>query len=309
MNLAPSEKAPLHHFRHLVPPTNIDFMAMGMPALQISAVLNLGLDFTGGTLLEVRYSASVEIPAVRGALAQAGFGDAEAQYFGNSQEVQIRIPPREDRTTADLSTQVLAALQSVGPDAELRRVEFVGPKVGDELFEEGGLAMIYALFGILIYVGLRFEWRMALGTIVATLHDTILVLGVFALFRLTFDLTVLAAVLAVIGYSVNDSVVVLDRIRENLRKFRKATIREAINLSVNQTLSRTLMTSLTTQLAVLALLIFGGDILRNFAIALTVGIVVGSYSSVFIASAAAERLGLRREDLLPPPKEEADDAP
>lgn len=309
--------------RQLIKDTNIDFMRVGRPALMVSGGLvlaallifllrgmNWGLDFTGGTMVEVGYPQPVEIPTVREMLAEAGFDNAQTQHFGTSSEVLIRIPPRDELNSAELSTQVLTALRSVDPDVEMRRVEFVGPQVGDELVEQGGLAMLYALIGILIYVTLRFEWRLAVGTILALTHDALITIGLFSLFWIEFDLTVLAAVLAVIGYSVNDSVVVLDRIRENFRRMRKGSTIDIVNASVNQTLTRTLVTSGTTLLAVLVLLIFGGPVIRNFALALLIGIGIGTYSSIYVATASALALGLKRDDLLvKQPDKEAEERP
>ncbi|MBS1248269.1 MAG: preprotein translocase subunit SecF [Proteobacteria bacterium] len=273
--------------------------------------MNLGLDFTGGTLIEVQYPEPVEIPKVRETLTQAGFGDAQTQHFGTSREVLIRIPPREQTNAAALSNEVLHALQGAegGAGATLARAEFVGPQVGDELVEQGGLAMLGALAGILVYVMFRFEWRLAVGTIAATVHDVIFTIGWFSLFQIEFDLTVLAAVLAVIGYSVNDTVVVLDRIRENFRKRRKGSVQEIMNLSINETLARTLMTSVSALLSVIVLYFLGGVVMRGFSIAMIVGILVGTYSSIYIASSTALYLGISREDLLPRAKETADDQP
>lgn len=308
--------------RSIIKDTEYDFLGKGRQALIGSAIacvigvlslmvlgLNLGLDFTGGTLIEVGYPDSVAIPALREALGEAGFGDAVAQHFGTSSDVLIRVAPREGMNSATISSEILRVLESQQAGVEMRRVEFVGPQVGDELMEDGGLAMLYALIGIMLYVTLRFEWRLALGTIAATIHDVIITLGIFALLRIEFDLTVLAAVLAVIGYSVNDSVVVLDRIRENFRRIRRGDTLQIINVSINQTLSRTLMTSLTTLLAVLMLFLFGGPAIQNFALALIIGVLVGTYSSVYIASATALALGVSREDLLPKAKEEVDERP
>ena len=310
--------------RSMVRETHIDFMSKGRPALLMSLVvlivcilsllfqgLNLGLDFTGGTLIEVGYPAPVEIPKVRETLEKAGFGDAQVQHFGASSDILIRIAPREGLNSADINNRVLNILKEAegGSGAQTRRVEFVGPQVGAELVENGGLAMLFALIGILLYIALRFEWRMALGAIAATVHDAVFTIGVFSLFRFEFDLTVLAAVLAVIGYSVNDTVVVLDRIRENFRKMRKESVRQVMNAAINQTLSRTIMTSMTTFLAVLVLFCFGGTTTRGFALAMIVGIVVGTYSSIYIASAGALELGLRREDLLPKIRTEVDNRP
>ena len=304
--------------------TNIDFLrwrklAMGWSvAVLLIAIgsllvrgMNLGLDFTGGTVIEVQYPQPMEIPKVRETLAKAGFGDTQTQHFGTARDVLIRIPPREQHNAATLSNDVLHALQGAegGAGATLARAEFVGPQVGQELVEQGGLAALGALLGILVYVMFRFEWRLAIGTIAATIHDVIFTVGWFSLFQLEFDLTVLAAVLAVIGYSVNDTVVVLDRIRENFRKRRKGSSQEIMNLSINETLSRTIMTSFVTLLSVIVLYFFGGAVMHGFSVAMIVGIVVGTYSSIYIASATALYLGVSREDLLPRAKETADDRP
>jgi preprotein translocase subunit SecF len=304
--------------------TNIDFLRWRKLAMAWSIIvlliavgsllvrgMNLGLDFTGGTVIEVQYPEPVEIPKVRETLAKAGFGDAQTQHFGTSRDVLIRIPPREQANAAALSNDVLHALQADegGAGATLARAEFVGPQVGQELVEQGGLAALGALAGILIYVMFRFEWRLAVGTIAATVHDVIFTVGWFSLFQLEFDLTVLAAVLAVIGYSVNDTVVVLDRIRENFRKRRKGSTMDIMNLSINETLSRTIMTSFVTLLSVIVLYFLGGTVMHGFSIAMIVGIVVGTYSSIYIASATALYLGISREDLLPRAKETADDRP
>ena len=304
--------------------TNVDFMGRRRLALVFSVVLlvlavaslvmrglSFGIDFTGGTLLEVSYPEAVELATVRSTLENAGFGDAQAQHYGSARDVLIRIAPRADESSAKLSTEVLNALRQVDAGVEMRRVEFVGPQVGEELTEKGGLAMLYALIGILIYVSLRFEYRFALGAVVALVHDVIITLGFFSLFQFEFDLTVLAALLAVIGYSLNDTIVVFDRIRENFRKLRKGTPPEVINVSINQTLSRTIMTSLTTLLVLVALFVFGGEIIHAFALALIVGIVIGTYSSIYVASTVALALGVSKQDLLPVQKEtrEADTNP
>lgn len=310
--------------RTLIRETHIDFLSKGRLALIGSGLvllvclaailirgLNLGLDFTGGTVIEVGYPNPIPIPTVREALSEAGFDDAQAQHFGTASDVLIRLAPREGANSAAISSQVLNALRAAegGSQAEMRRVEFVGPQVGRELIEDGGLAMLYALIGILIYVTFRFEWRFAVGTIAATVHDVVFTIGIFSIFQIEFDLTVLAAVLAVIGYSVNDTVVVLDRIRENFRKIRKGTSQEVINTSINQTLARTVTTSFTTLIAVFTLYLFGGPMIQNFALALIVGIFVGTYSSIYIASSSALMLGVSREDLLPKAKEAADERP
>ncbi|MEW8024044.1 MAG: protein translocase subunit SecF [Candidatus Thiodiazotropha sp.] len=266
--------------------------------------LNLGIDFTGGTLVEVGYPQAVELPVVREALAKDGFGDAVIQHFGTSKDVLVRLAPREDIESAVLSDRAFTAMQSIAPNVDLRRVEFVGPQVGDELTEDGGLAMLYALIGILIYVGLRFEYRFAVGSVIALVHDVLITIGFFALFQVEFDLPVLAAVLAVIGYSLNDTIVVFDRIRENFRKIRKGEAVSIINTSVNQTLSRTLITSGTTLLVLAALFLFGGEIIHGFALALIVGVVIGTYSSIYVASSSVLFMGVSRVDLMPVQKED-----
>ncbi|MFO1372445.1 MAG: protein translocase subunit SecF [Candidatus Competibacteraceae bacterium] len=304
--------------------TNINFLRWGKLAIggSIGVLLicigslllqgmNLGLDFTGGTVIEAQYSNPADLAQVRETLAKAGFSDAQAQHFGTSKAVLIRIAPRAQANAATLSNQVLTALQSAegGASVTLTRAEFVGPQVGRELVEQGGLAALCALLGILVYVIFRFEWRLAVGTIAATVHDTVFTIGWFSVFHLEFDLTVLAAVLAVIGYSVNDTVVVLDRIRENFRKRRKGSTLEIMNLSINETLSRTIMTSLVTLLSVIVMYFFGGAVMRGFSVAMIVGILVGTYSSIYIASASAMYLGVNREDLLPRAKETVDSQP
>ncbi|WP_090207229.1 protein translocase subunit SecF [Ectothiorhodospira magna] len=299
---------------------NIDFLGQRRIALVVSLVLivgsllllgfrglNFGIDFTGGTLIEVGYPEAVELEEVRNQLEVGGFGRATVQYFGTSRDVLIRLAPREGENTAELSEQVLEVLRSGGPaGVELRRVEFVGPQVGEELREQGGLAMIYALFGILIYVALRFEWRFSVGAVAALVHDVIITLGIFSLFWLEFDLSVLAAVLAVIGYSLNDTIVVYDRIRENFRKLRKQTAERVMNISVNETLARTIITGVTTLLVLLALYLLGGAVIQNFALALIIGIVVGTYSSIYVAAAVALVMGVDRSVMLPVKKEGAE---
>ncbi len=273
---------------------------------------NLGIDFTGGLLLEVGYEQPADLGDVRSALTTGGFPGAMVQHFGTDKDVLIRLPPQGKGSSAEVSTKALSALEGKAKGAvQIRRVEFVGPQVGDELTEQGGLAALYTLIGILIYLAVRFEYRLAVGAVIATIHDVVITVGVFSLFHIEFDLSVLAAVLAVMGYSVNDTVVVFDRIRENFRKMRKGTPVEIVNAAMNQTLSRTIMTSATTSLVVVALLIFGGEIIHGFALALIIGIIVGTYSSIYVASAAALALGISREDLMPVKKEgaEADSAP
>ena len=294
----------------------IDFMGKRKYAVVLSAILiigsfallftkglSFGIDFTGGTLIEVAYPETAGLGGIRDVLEEVGFGDAQVQHFGTSRDVLIRIAPRADRASAELSEEVLAALRSADAAVEMRRVEFVGPQVGEELTEQGGLAVLYALIGILIYVALRFEYRFAVGAVAALVHDVIITLGVFSLVQVEFDLTVLAAILAVIGYSLNDTIVVFDRIRENFRKMRKGTPQQVMNTSINQTLSRTIMTSLTTLLVLFSLFFLGGEIIHSFALALIVGVFVGTYSSIFVAGASALALGVSKADLMPVEKE------
>jgi len=381
--------------------TRIDFLGRRKLALAVSTLLlvaglssllgrglNFGIDFSGGTLVEVGYGESVEIESVRGALREGGFSDAVVQHFGTARDVLVRLPAGsaaaaavdgdaaggdaagsaarlserlinvlrapfgeqlsgeespgglqqcvsvrgdaliDDSTVADStvadstgeSTVAEATDEStVAPETvpattvadcrvQMRRVEFVGPQVGDELANQGGLAMLYALIGVLVYVTFRFEWRFAVGSVIALAHDVLVTVGIFSLFQFEFSLPVLAAVLAVIGYSLNDTIVVYDRIRENFRKMRKHGAVDIINISINQTLPRTVLTSLTTLFVVLTLLIFGGEVIRGFAIALFIGVVVGTYSSVFVASPVVLALGITREDMLPV-KKEGEDAP
>jgi preprotein translocase subunit SecF len=305
--------------------THIDFMGKRQLMAMLLAVLIatslgaiifrglvLGLDFTGGTLIEVSYTVPVELTDIRAQLSQGGFADAVVQHFGSPRDVMVRLAPRGDEDNAQLSNRVLAVLQeSSSEPVEMRRVEHVGAQIGEELTEQGGLAMLFALIGILIYVALRFEWRFALGAVLATVHDTVFTLGFFALFGIEFDLTVLAALLAVIGYSLNDTIVVFDRIRENFRRMRTGTVVDVMNVSINQTLSRTIMTSGTTLLVVLSLFIFGGQVIHGFALALIVGIVIGTVSSIYVASPLALWLGISRATMAvrKKPEEEADISP
>jgi preprotein translocase subunit SecF len=303
---------------------NIDFMGKRKLAMMLSITLivialgslitrnlNFGIDFTGGTLVEVGFPQAVELSSVRDKLNDADFTDAVVQHFGTSQDVLIRLAPRDDLEGAEISDKAFDALQTLDAGVERRRVEFVGPQVGDELTEDGGLAMLYALIGILIYVALRFEYRFALGAVIALVHDVIITIGVFSVLQVEFDLPVLAAVLAVIGYSLNDTIVVYDRIRENFRKMRKGESIEIINRSLSQTLSRTLVTSLTTLLVLLALFFFGGEIIHGFSLALIVGVVVGTYSSIYVAGSAIVMMGVSKADLMPVKKEDGtvDDLP
>lgn len=284
--------------------------------------LSFGIDFTGGTLVEVSYQDTIAIDDVRDTLSNSGFEDAVVQYFGTAKDVMIRVPLRSDMEGAQVSEKIMLSLHEKQGEfvtdtnpiskeqtcsangqrqvckVQMQRVEFVGPQVGDELTNQGGLAMLYALFGILAYVAFRFEWRFAVGSVAALVHDVVITVGVFSVFQLEFTLTVLAALLAVIGYSLNDTIVVFDRIRENFRKMRKETPLNIMNTSINQTLPRTILTSLTTLLVLISLFIFGGDIIHNFSIALILGVIIGTYSSIFIASPVVLALGVSRENLL-----------
>ncbi len=324
--------------------THIDFIGARRIPIAVSSALviatfvilftrglNFGLDFTGGTLVELSYAEPVQVAPIRKQLADAGLADTVVQHFGTSRDVMVRIPVRKDSNTSTLSNQVIEILrQNVGDNLvtsrpgkaqqcrsnenkitdcriQVRRVEFVGPQVGEELTEQGGLAMLYTLIAILAYVMFRFEWRFAVGAIIAISHDVLLTFGFFSLLQLEFSLSVLAAILAVLGYSLNDTIVVFDRIRENFRKMRKSTTVEIMNTSINQTLSRTIITSTTTMLTVLALFFLGGEIIHGFSIALMVGVVVGTYSSIYVATPAVLAMGISREDMMPVKKEGADD--
>ena len=267
--------------------------------------LNLGVDFTGGTVMEIGYPGAADLQSVRGQLAKAGHADAQVQTFGTSTDVLIRLPVKAGVTSAQLSEKVLNILRQSEPKVELRRVEFVGPQVGGELFDDGALALVVVSLGIVLYLALRFEWRFAVGAIFSTAHDIFIILGLWSLFQWEFSLTVLAAVLAILGYSVNDTVVVFDRIRENFRKSRSTNIAGLMDNAKTATLGRTVITSGTTQLMVLAMLLLGGEVLYGFALALTIGIVVGTYSSVLVASPIVLWLGVKREDFVKPPKPES----
>lgn len=291
-----------HRIRAAILTVGLILLAIGVLAFR---GLDFGLDFTGGTLVEVGYPQAVELSEVRQTLEQAGFEQAVVQTFGTARDVLIRLPSGAGAGDT-LSNEILDTLRAAQPDAELRRVEFVGPQVGAELAEKGGLALLYALGGILIYVAFRFEYRFAIGAVAAVAHDVIITLGIYALIGMTFDLTVLAALLAVIGYSLNDTIVVFDRVRENFVRVRKGTALELVNRSINQMLPRTIVTSLTTLLVLIALFTLGGELIRGFALALIIGVVVGTYSSIYVAGSAALALGVSREDLAPPVKEGAD---
>ncbi|MFT5770513.1 MAG: preprotein translocase subunit SecF [Lysobacterales bacterium] len=304
--------------RFLNQKTNIDFMGKRNLALVISSILvilaivilpirglNFGLDFTGGTLVEVAFPTAPEISAVRDILAAEGLDKAVVQTFGAATDIIIRVPPSEtDESDVDIADRVLAALkQGIGSDVEKRRGEFVGPQVGEELTEQGILAVVYALIGIFLYVLFRFQWRFSVGAVVAVVHDILFSMGVLSLLQIEFDLTVVAALLAVVGYSLNDTIVLFDRIRENFPKLGKRTSIEVINISVNETLSRTLMTSLTTLMVLVALFYFGGEIIHGFALTLIIGVVVGTYSSIYVASSALLLLNVSKFDLLVVEKE------
>ncbi len=268
--------------------------------------LQMGIDFTGGTLIEIGYQKAADLTVLRNTLDSEGFNDATVQNFGTAKDVLIRLKPHDGVSSADLSTKVLEAINKTTTEpASVRRVEFVGPQVGDDLAEDGFLALLYSTIGILIYIAWRFEWKFSTGAVIATLHDVVVTLGLFSVLGLEFDLTVLAAVLALIGYSLNDTIVVYDRIRENFRLFRNTSTEEIMNISVNVTLSRTIMTSLTVILVLVSLFFLGGEIIHNFSIVLLFGVFFGTYSSIFIASPMALILGVSPEDLMIPVKEGA----
>jgi preprotein translocase subunit SecF len=270
--------------------------------------LNLGLDFTGGTLIELTYEHPADLTKVREELAASGYHDAVVQSFGATTDLLVRMPGEDPQ----LGTQVADALRKTGADnpATVKRVEFVGPQVGSELRDQGGIGMLLALGGVMIYLAFRFQWKFAVGAIISLIHDVVVTMGILSFFQVTFDLTVLAAVLAIIGYSLNDTIVVFDRVRENFRLLRKASLIENINISTTQTLLRTMATSISTLLAIVSLWIFGGDSLHGFSVALFIGVLAGTYSSIYIANVVLIWLNLRTEDLLPPvTAEKVDDRP
>ena len=268
--------------------------------------LHLSVEFTGGTLMEVSYSQPADLQKVRGTVSTLGFSEVQVQNFGSARDVMIRLPAQKGVSSAQQSDKVLAALKADSPDVTLRRTEFVGPQVGDELAEDGLKALGFVVLGIMIYLAIRFEWKFAVSAIIANLHDVIIILGFFAFFQWEFSLAVLAAVLAVLGYSVNESVVIFDRIRENFRRYRKMNTVEIIDNAITSTISRTIITHGSTQIMVLSMLLFGGETLHYFAMALTIGILFGIYSSVFVAAAIAMWLGIQREDLIKPLKKDND---
>ena len=308
---------------------NFDFIGTGRKLCVVSAIavvislgslainsLQLGLDFTSGTLVEVGYSESVEVAEVSAVLSEAGYESAQVVAFGSDQEILIRMPVDDTVSEAEMASQlvvlgdsIMAALRdSTSAEVELRRLEFVGPRVGAELAESGGMGILVSLIMVMLYVAARFQFKFAVAAVVALIHDVIITVGVFSVFRLEFDLTVLAAVLAVIGYSVNDKIVVFDRVRENFRIMRKLSPADLINASLNQTLSRTTITSGTTLLVVIAMLVAGGDSIQGFATALCLGITIGTYSSIYVGSTVLLMLGVTKEDLMVPPKEGATDS-
>jgi len=271
--------------------------------------LHFSVEFTGGTVMEVSTPQAADLTRIRSELVQLGFADAAVQNFGSSRDVLIRLPVKPGVTSAQLSEQVFGALKTVEPSLELRRVEFVGPQIGKELATDGGMALLFVCLGIVIYLWMRFEWKFGVSALIANLHDVVIILGCFAFFQWEFSLTVLAAVLAVLGYSVNESVVVFDRIRENFRKLRGRTVPEIIDNALTRTISRTIITHGCTQLAVVSMLLFGGEALHGFALALTIGILFGIYSSAFVASALVMWLGVTQADLVKPVKEQVDALP
>ncbi|MBE0614857.1 MAG: protein translocase subunit SecF [Burkholderiales bacterium] len=270
--------------------------------------LHYSIEFTGGTVIEVAYDHPAEIQKVRGALEKAGYTDTSVQNFGSSRDVLIRMPLKEGQSSADLSKKVLDTLTAEDKSVQLRRVEFVGPQVGRELAENGAMALLVVVVGIMAYLALRFEWRFSVAAIIANLHDVIIILGCFALFQWEFSLPVLAAVLAVLGYSVNESVVIADRVRENFRKMRKAPVTQIIDNAITSTISRTIITHGSTQVMVLSMLLFGGAALHNFALALTIGIMFGIYSSVLVMAPIVKWLGVSREQFVRPPKKDKQEA-
>ncbi|KJF80698.1 MULTISPECIES: protein translocase subunit SecF [Photobacterium] len=279
-------------------------MIMGSIATISTKGLNWGLDFTGGTLIEVSFKEPANLPLIRESLEKAGFGDAVVQNFGTARDVMVRLQPREGVKGEVLGNQILDALKDgTAQSVEMRRIEFVGPNVGDELAEAGGMAILIALLCILLYVSLRFEWRLAAGAVLSLAHDIIITVGIFSVLQVEVDLTIVAALLTVVGYSLNDTIVVFDRIRENFRKMRKGSPAEIMNCSISQTLSRTLITSGTTLFVVIALFAQGGSMIHGFALALLIGITIGTYSSIYVASALALKLGITREHLMPTPVE------
>jgi preprotein translocase subunit SecF len=296
---------------------SINFMAQRKTGLVVSLTLtlaavvllatrglNFGIDFTGGVLVEVVYPQNVELEDVRGRLQKGGYHNAVAQYFGGTSNVLIRLPPAENASSAQVSTRVLETLSAEGQKVELRRIEFVGPQVGEELAEDGSLALLVAFILIGLYIAFRFEWKFSLGAVAALIHDAVMALGFLSLFWVEFDITTVAAILALIGYSNNETVVIFDRVRENLINIRRMEILDVVNLSVNQTLLRSIITHLTTLLVCTALFVLGGPSVHSFSFTLIVGVIVATYSSIYVSTSAAVALGVSREDLLPPKLDE-----
>jgi preprotein translocase subunit SecF len=300
-------KKDIPFMRHAVVFNVISFVTFALAVFFLfSRGLHLSVEFTGGTLMEVSYSQPADLQKVRSTVATLGFSEVQVQNFGSARDVMIRLPAQKSVSSAQQSEKVLTALKANDPDVTLRRTEFVGPQVGDELAEDGLKALGFVVIGIMIYLAIRFEWKFAVSAIIANLHDVIIILGFFAFFQWEFSLAVLAAVLAVLGYSVNESVVIFDRIRENFRRYRKMNTVEIIDNAITSTISRTIITHGSTQIMVLSMLLFGGETLHYFAMALTIGICFGIYSSVFVAAAIAMWLGLQREDLIKPIKKDND---
>ena len=293
--------------RHALVLNAVSFITFALAVFFLfSRGLHLSVEFTGGTLMEVSYSQPADLQKVRGTVGTLGFSEVQVQNFGSAREVLIRLPAQKGVSSAQQSEKVLSALKANDPDVTLRRTEFVGPQVGDELVEDGLKALAFVVVGIMLYLAIRFEWKFAVSAIIANLHDVIIILGFFAFFQWEFSLAVLAAVLAVLGYSVNESVVIFDRIRENFRRYRKMNTVEIIDNAITSTISHTIITHGSTQIMVLSMLFFGGETLHYFAMALTIGICFGIYSSVFVAAAIAMWLGIQREDLIKPIKKDND---
>lgn len=293
--------------------SHIDFFKVRKIAYAVSALLiivslvslatrglNFGIEFRGGLVIEAGFPSSVDLPPIRTALEEAGIERSQVQHFGSSREVTVQLMAEEDVDPAVTRDRIMQILHSVDAGAELRRVEFVGPQVGRELAEQGGLAALFALLMILAYVSFRFQWKFSLGAVAALVHDVLITLGIFSVLQLAFDLAVLAAVLAVIGYSLNDTIVIFDRIRENMLKMRRKSVEDVVNASLNQTLSRTIMTGVTTLLVLLSLYFLGGEAISGFSIALIIGVLIGTYSSIYIASETALALRVTTLDLIPP---------
>jgi preprotein translocase subunit SecF len=300
-------KKDIPFMRHALVLNAVSFITFALAVFFLfSRGLHLSVEFTGGTLMEVSYSQPADLQKVRGTVATLGFSEVQVQNFGSARDVMIRLPAQKGVSSAQQSEKVMTALKADAPDVTLRRTEFVGPQVGDELAVDGLKALGFVVIGIVLYLAIRFEWKFAVAAIIANLHDVVIILGFFAFFQWEFSLAVLAAVLAVLGYSVNESVVIFDRIRENFRRYRKMNTVEIIDNAITSTISRTIITHGSTQIMVLSMLLFGGDTLHYFAMALTIGICFGIYSSVFVAAAIAMWLGIQREDLIKPIKKDND---